>query len=31
VEVWPDYAEYQRGTDRLIPLLLLTPLEDDAA
>lgn len=25
--VWPDYAEYQRNTDRLIPLLLLTPLD----
>lgn len=27
VAVWPDYAEYQRNTDRLIPLLLLTPLD----
>ena len=29
LEVWPDYAEYQRNTDRLIPLLLLTPLASD--
>ncbi len=29
LEVWPDYAEYQRNTDRLIPLLLLTPLTAD--
>jgi len=27
LEVWPDYAEYQRSTERLIPLLLLTPLD----
>jgi deazaflavin-dependent oxidoreductase (nitroreductase family) len=24
VEAWPDYAEYQKKTDRLIPLFLLT-------
>lgn len=26
-EVWPDYAAYQRRTDRLIPVLLLTPTD----
>jgi deazaflavin-dependent oxidoreductase (nitroreductase family) len=26
VAVWPDYASYQTKTDRLIPLLLLTPV-----
>ena len=31
VAVWPDYAEYQRNTDRLIPLLLLTPLDRAAS
>lgn len=31
LEVWPDYAEYQRNTERLIPLLLLTPLETAAS
>lgn len=25
VEQWPTYAEYQRKTERQIPLLLLTP------
>ncbi|MFE3260832.1 nitroreductase family deazaflavin-dependent oxidoreductase [Nocardia sp. NPDC059091] len=25
VEVWPDYAEYQKKTDRQIPLFVLTP------
>ena len=25
VAVWPDYAEYQKKTDRLIPLFVLTP------
>ncbi len=25
VEVWPDYAEYQTRTDRLIPVLVLEP------
>ncbi|MFJ9366263.1 nitroreductase family deazaflavin-dependent oxidoreductase [Nocardia sp. NPDC101769] len=25
VEVWPDYAEYQKKTDREIPLFVLTP------
>lgn len=24
-EVWPDYADYQRRTDRRIPVLVLTP------
>lgn len=27
VAVWPDYANYQTKTDRLIPLFLLTPFE----
>lgn len=27
VAVWPDYAEYQRKTDRQIPVFVLTPLE----
>jgi len=26
VETWPDYADYQRKTDRLIPLFVLTPM-----
>jgi len=26
VEVWPDYADYQRKTDRLIPVFVLTPI-----
>jgi deazaflavin-dependent oxidoreductase (nitroreductase family) len=26
VEIWPDYAAYQRRTDREIPLILLEPL-----
>lgn len=26
VEVWPDYADYQRKTDREIPVFVLTPL-----
>lgn len=26
VEVWPDYAEYQRNTDREIPVFVLTPI-----
>lgn len=26
VEVWPDYEEYQRKTDREIPVFVLTPL-----
>jgi deazaflavin-dependent oxidoreductase (nitroreductase family) len=25
VEVWPDYTEYQKKTDRVIPLFVLTP------
>ncbi|MTE13959.1 nitroreductase family deazaflavin-dependent oxidoreductase [Nocardia aurantiaca] len=25
VEVWPDYAEYQKKTDREIPVFVLTP------
>ena len=24
VEVWPDYAEYQKKTDRQIPVFILT-------
>ena len=27
VEAWPDYANYQQKTDRLIPVFLLTPVE----
>jgi deazaflavin-dependent oxidoreductase (nitroreductase family) len=27
VEVWPPYTEYQERTERLIPVLLLTPVE----
>ncbi|MCE9515378.1 MAG: nitroreductase family deazaflavin-dependent oxidoreductase [Mycobacterium sp.] len=26
VEVWPDYADYQRKTDREIPVFVLTPI-----
>jgi deazaflavin-dependent oxidoreductase (nitroreductase family) len=26
VEVWPDYADYQRRTDREIPVFVLTPI-----
>ena len=26
VEVWPDYADYQRNTDREIPVFVLTPI-----
>ena len=28
VAVWPDYAEYQKKTDRQIPVFVLTPIED---
>lgn len=28
VEAWPDYAVYQTRTDRLIPVFLLTPVEE---
>ncbi|MDN3495838.1 nitroreductase family deazaflavin-dependent oxidoreductase [Planococcus sp. APC 4015] len=28
VEVWPDYAEYQKKTDRLIAVFVLEPFED---
>ncbi len=28
VAVWPDYAQYATRTARLIPLFLLTPVED---
>ena len=28
VAVWPDYAEYQKKTDRQIPLFVLDPMED---
>jgi deazaflavin-dependent oxidoreductase (nitroreductase family) len=27
VAVWPDYAEYQKKTDRKIPVFVLTPIE----
>ena len=27
VEAWPDYAEYQKKTDREIPLFVLEPIE----
>ena len=26
VEAWPDYAEYQKKTDRQIPVFVLTPV-----
>ncbi len=26
VEAWPDYAEYQKKTDRQIPLIVLEPM-----
>jgi F420H(2)-dependent quinone reductase len=26
VEAWPDYAEYQKKTDRQIPVFVLTPI-----
>jgi F420H(2)-dependent quinone reductase len=26
VEAWPDYAEYQKNTDREIPVFVLTPV-----
>jgi deazaflavin-dependent oxidoreductase (nitroreductase family) len=26
VQAWPDYAEYQRKTDRQIPVFVLTPI-----
>jgi deazaflavin-dependent oxidoreductase (nitroreductase family) len=28
LETWPDYAEYQTKTDRIIPVFVLTPLSD---
>lgn len=28
LETWPDYESYTQRTDRLIPLLLLTPIAD---
>jgi len=28
VEVWPDYAEYQTKTDRVIPVFVLEPAAD---
>src|SRR5512142_1363585 len=27
VEAWPDYANYQKKTDRLIPVFILEPIE----
>ncbi|WP_448058698.1 nitroreductase family deazaflavin-dependent oxidoreductase [Cellulomonas hominis] len=29
VAAWPDYAGYQTKTDRLIPLFVLTPFDDE--
>jgi len=29
VDVYPDYAEYQRNTDRQIPVIVLEPLVGD--
>jgi deazaflavin-dependent oxidoreductase (nitroreductase family) len=29
VEVWPDYAKYQKKTTRQIPVFVLEPLEDE--
>jgi F420H(2)-dependent quinone reductase len=29
VEVWPDYANYQKKTDRQIPVFVLEPIEAD--
>ena len=26
VEAWPDYAEYQKKTDRQIPVFVLSPV-----
>jgi F420H(2)-dependent quinone reductase len=26
VQSWPDYAEYQKKTDRQIPVFVLTPI-----
>ncbi|WP_367889441.1 nitroreductase family deazaflavin-dependent oxidoreductase [Humibacter ginsenosidimutans] len=28
VAVWPDYAEYQKKTERVIPVFVLVPVED---
>jgi hypothetical protein len=28
LEVWPAYADYQRKTERLIPVFVLEPLPD---
>ena len=30
VEVWPDYANYQKKTRRQIPVFVLEPIEDEA-
>ena len=30
-EVWPSYDEYQKKTDRRIPLFVLEPIEDEGA
>lgn len=27
VQTWPDYAEYQKKTDRAIPVFVLTPIQ----
>ncbi|MBA4863149.1 nitroreductase family deazaflavin-dependent oxidoreductase [Streptomyces sp. PSKA54] len=29
VEAWPDYAEYQKKTDRVIPVFVLEPAAED--
>jgi deazaflavin-dependent oxidoreductase (nitroreductase family) len=28
VEAWPDYAQYQTKTDRIIPVFVLTPVDE---
>jgi F420H(2)-dependent quinone reductase len=30
LEVWPDYASYQRRTTRTIPVFVLEPMADGA-
>ncbi|WP_207454834.1 nitroreductase family deazaflavin-dependent oxidoreductase [Desertivibrio insolitus] len=30
-EVWPDYAEYQKKTDRQIPVFVLSPITSESA
>jgi len=31
VQAWPDYATYQMKTERLIPVFVLDPVDDDTA